>query len=56
MVITEFGMMLQMASSNTVLQTVVNDDRRGRVMNFYAMAIMGTASFGSLLAESAAYK
>ena len=54
MVITGFGMMMQMASSNTVLQTIVDDDRRGRVMSFYAMAIMGTAPFGSLLAGIAA--
>jgi MFS family permease len=44
-----FGMMAQMASSNTVLQTVVDDDKRGRVMSFYTMAFMGTAPFGSLL-------
>jgi MFS family permease len=44
-----FGMMAQMASSNTVLQTVVEDDKRGRVMSFYTMAFMGTAPFGSLL-------
>lgn len=44
-----FGMMLQMASSNTILQTIVDDDKRGRVMSFYAMAFMGTAPFGSLL-------
>jgi MFS family permease len=43
-----FGMMVQMASSNTVLQTVVEDDKRGRVMSFYTMAFMGTAPFGSL--------
>ncbi len=50
MVITGCGMMLQMASSNTVIQTIVDDDKRGRVMSFYAMAFMGTAPFGSLLA------
>jgi MFS family permease len=44
-----FGMMAQMASSNTVLQTVVDDDKRGRVMSFYTMAFMGTAPFGSLI-------
>ena len=44
-----FGMMAQMASSNTVLQTVVDDDKRGRVMSFYSMAFMGTAPFGSLI-------
>jgi MFS family permease len=50
MVLTGLGMMLQMASSNTVIQTIVDDDKRGRVMSFYAMAFMGTAPFGSLLA------
>jgi MFS family permease len=54
MVITGVGFMLQMASSNTMLQTIVDDDRRGRVMSFYTMAFMGTAPFGSLLAGSAA--
>jgi MFS family permease len=49
-----FGMMAQMASSNTVLQTVVEDDKRGRVMSFYTMAFMGTAPFGSLLLGSIA--
>jgi MFS family permease len=44
-----FGMMAQMASSNTVLQTLVPDDMRGRVMSFYSMAFMGTAPLGSLL-------
>jgi len=42
-------MVLQMASSNTILQTIVADDKRGRVMSFYSMAFMGTAPFGSLL-------
>ncbi|MBN2413270.1 MFS transporter [candidate division KSB1 bacterium] len=54
MIITGLGMMLQMASSNTILQTIVDDDKRGRVMSFYTMAFMGTAPFGSLLAGSLA--
>ena len=49
MVAVGLGMMLQMASSNTILQTVADDDKRGRVMSFYTMAFMGTAPFGSLL-------
>ncbi len=49
MVITGAGMMLGMASSNTVIQTIVDDNKRGRVMSFYAMAFMGTAPFGSLI-------
>jgi MFS family permease len=44
------GMMVQFASSNTILQTIVDDDKRGRVMSFFAMAWMGTAPLGSLLA------
>jgi MFS family permease len=49
-----FGMMAQMASSNTVLQTLVDDDKRGRVMSFYTMAFIGTAPLGSLLAGTVA--
>jgi MFS family permease len=44
------GMMMLIAASNTVLQTVVHDDKRGRVMSFYAMAFQGMLPFGSLLA------
>lgn len=54
--LSSFGMMVQMASSNTVLQTVVDEDKRGRVMSFYAMAIRGMAPFGSLLAGGLASK
>jgi MFS family permease len=50
MVFVGMGLMLQAASSNTILQTITDDDKRGRVMSFYTMAIMGTAPFGSLLA------
>lgn len=44
------GLMLQTAASNTILQTITDDDKRGRVMSFYTMAIMGSAPFGSLVA------
>ena len=54
MVFVGLGMMLQMASTNTILQTIVEDDKRGRVMSFYTMAFMGTAPFGSFLAGSMA--
>lgn len=49
-----FGMMQQMAASNTILQTIVEEDKRGRVMAFYAMAFMGMAPFGSLMAGAVA--
>jgi MFS family permease len=51
-----FGFMVQMAASNTLLQTLVDDDKRGRVMSFYAMAFMGSAPFGSLLAGALAQR
>jgi MFS family permease len=54
MIITGTGMMLHTAASNTILQTITEDDKRGRVMSFYALAIMGTAPFGSLIAGSLA--
>jgi MFS family permease len=54
MIVTGLGFMVQMAASNTVLQTIVEEDKRGRVMSFYTMAFMGTAPFGSLLAGSVA--
>lgn len=56
MMFVGFGMMVQMAASNTTLQTIVDDDKRGRVMSFYTMAFMGTAPFGSLMAGSLASK
>ena len=49
MVLVGLSMMVQIASSNTILQTIVDDDKRGRVMSFYTMAFLGTAPFGSLL-------
>ncbi len=50
MVVVGFGMMVQLASSNTILQTIADEDKRGRVMSFYGMAFLGMAPFGSLLA------
>jgi MFS family permease len=50
MIIVGLGLMIQAAASNTVLQTIIDDDKRGRVMSFYTMANMGIAPFGSLLA------
>ena len=51
-----FSMMIQIASSNTIIQTVVEEDKRGRVMSLYAMSLMGVMPFGSLLAGSVAEK
>jgi MFS family permease len=56
MSVTGFGIMVQMASSNMILQHIVEDRKRGRVMSFFAMAVMGTAPFGSLLAGTLAGK
>jgi MFS family permease len=54
--IAGMGMMQGMAASNTVIQTIVTDDKRGRVMSYYTMAFMGMAPFGSLLAGTMAHK
>lgn len=48
------GFMIQMASTNTVIQTIVDERLRGRVMAFYTMAFLGTAPIGSLLAGAVA--
>jgi MFS family permease len=48
------GMMQGMAASNTIIQTLVSEDKRGRVMSYYTMAFVGMAPFGSLLAGSMA--
>jgi MFS family permease len=49
-----FCMMIQMSSSNTLVQTMVPDNLRGRVMSVYSMMFMGMAPFGALLAGSLA--
>lgn len=54
MLVSGLGLMLHTAASNTILQTITDDDKRGRVMSFYTISIMGTAPFGSLLAGSLA--
>jgi len=50
------GVMIQIAASNTVLQTIVEEEMRGRVMSFYTMAFVGTMPFGSLLAGAFAQR
>ena len=49
-----FAMMIEMASSNTLIQSMVPDRLRGRVMSVYSMMFMGMAPIGSLLAGAAA--
>jgi MFS family permease len=56
MVVVGFGMMQALAASNTVIQTLVEEDKRGRVMSFYTMAFVGMAPFGSLLAGGLAHR
>jgi MFS family permease len=54
MVFTGFGMMVQLASGNTILQTVTDDSKRARVMSFHGMAFMGMVPIGSLIAGTVA--
>ncbi len=51
-----FGMMVGMAGSNTILQTITEEDKRGRIMSFFTMAFMGMVPFGNLLAGYMAHK
>jgi MFS family permease len=53
--IAGMGMMQGMAASNTIIQTLTDEDKRGRVMSYYTMAFMGMAPFGSLLAGTMAH-
>ena len=55
MVLTGFGMMQGMAASNTIIQTIVSEDKRGRLMSYYTMAFVGMMPFGSLLAGAMAH-
>lgn len=54
LVVVGAGFMMQMASCNTVIQTLVREDMRGRVMALYGVAFMGMVPFGSLLAGTVA--
>ena len=51
-----FGFMVQMASCNTLMQTLVPDEKRGRAMSFFAMSFQGTMPFGSLMAGALSHK
>jgi MFS family permease len=50
------SMILSLASINTMIQTITHEDKRGRVMSFYAMALMGASPIGNLIAGSVAGK
>lgn len=50
MLLTGYGMMQGLTSSNTIIQTLVDEKMRGRVMSYYTVAFVGMAPFGSLLA------
>ncbi len=54
LVVTGYCFMQNLASSNTILQTIVENKKRGRVMSFYSMAFQGVAPFGSLIAGAVA--
>ena len=51
-----FGMMVMMAASNTFLQTIATERKRGRIVSMYTMAYIGLAPFGSLLAGALAQR
>ncbi|MCX5749050.1 MAG: MFS transporter [Candidatus Saganbacteria bacterium] len=55
MPVVGFGMLTQIAGSNTVLQTIVSDNKRGRIMSLYSMAFLGMAPFGSIIAGTLAH-
>ncbi len=52
--IAGFSVVVQLAASNTILQTLVDDQKRGRVMSLYTVAFLGMAPLGSLMAGSLA--
>ena len=56
MLITGFSMMQMMAASNTIMQTILEEDKRGRVMSFYSLSFMGILPFGSLISGALADK
>jgi len=56
MVLVGFGMMQVFSASNTLIQTLVPEDKKGRVMSYFVMSMFGTAPFGSLLAGALAHR
>ncbi len=55
MVVVGWGMMQGLTGSNTIIQTLAPEDKRGRVMSYYTMAFVGMAPFGSLIAGALAH-
>lgn len=55
MLVVGFGMMQGLTASNTIIQTLVEERMRGRVMSYYTMAFVGMAPFGSLFAGALAH-
>jgi MFS family permease len=56
MVFVGFGLMQGASVSNTIVQSLVPEDKRARVMSYYTMAFFGAAPFGSLLAGALAHQ
>jgi predicted MFS family arabinose efflux permease len=56
MVFVGFGLMQSAAASNTIIQSLVPEDKRARAMSYYTMAFFGAAPFGSLLAGALAQR
>jgi MFS family permease len=56
MVFVGFGLIQGASVSNTIIQSLVPEDKRARVMSYYTMAFFGTAPFGSLLAGALAHR
>ena len=54
MLVTGFAMIALMAACNTMLQTIIDEDKRGRLMSLYTMAVIGITPFGSLVSGIAA--
>ena len=54
LVVIGFGILVTSVSVNMILQTIVDDDKRGRVMSLYTAAFLGVAPFGSLAAGAMA--
>jgi MFS family permease len=54
LVVSGCGMIISLAGSNTILQTIVDDDKRGRLMSFYTMSFMGMVPLGSFMSGALA--